>query len=88
MATVVRKPGVEFALTMSPCVVLAWKFGASDPSLRRGCSAAVAKERREMGATVRRAIGAVWRATNGVRGAAVAVAARKALRTKGAAMID
>lgn len=87
MVTIVGKSGIWSALTMSPCVVLAWKLGASDPSLRRGCSAAVAKERREMGATVRRAIGVVWRATNGVRGAAVAVAARKALRTKGAAMI-
>lgn len=87
MVTVVGKSGVGFAHTMSPCVVLAWKLGASDPSLRRGCSAAVAKERREMGATARRAIGAVWRAMNGVRGAAVAVAARKALRTKGAAIV-
>ena len=28
---------------MSPCDVFAWKFGASEPSRNRGCSAGVAR---------------------------------------------
>lgn len=35
---------------MSPCVVFAWKLGATEPSRRRGCSeVGVAYERRRKG---------------------------------------
>ena len=34
---------------MSPCVVLAWKFGATEPKRNRGCSAGVARNRLKMG---------------------------------------
>ena len=34
---------------MSPCVVFAWKFGASEPNLNRGCSDGVARYLRKTG---------------------------------------
>jgi hypothetical protein len=39
----------------SPCVVLAWKLGASVPSLIRGCSIDEAYERRKSGVSDDRA---------------------------------
>lgn len=39
--------------SMSPCVVFAWKLGASEPNRKRGCSAGVARNRLKIGLACR-----------------------------------
>lgn len=69
---------------MSPCVVLAWKLGASEPRRRRGCSVGVARKRRNMGEMVclEAKVGRVM----GRR--VVVVAARRALRENAVAIVE